>query len=229
MPALSESVPHQEKLDELIGASLALQKLYGRDVESSGGVINLFQRAFARYPAEKVVRALEIWLERKQEFPTPADIIGLIKRNGKEPVAKEIYIDISKKDPEYRTDEEWVLMKRYRVEQQDELYGCNDEHKEVATLEENLRLRAKVQDLEHEVGKLWKLLQEEREKSRILAADVIAKVERGESLLTPKQHEDVHAKTIALMKENGSTEEDIQAYTAFEANKQNSNHHREST
>ena len=103
----------------MLGGCFALQKLYGRSVENTKGIIQIFHRLLSDYPAEKVIKAFEKWIERSQEFPTPADIIGLIKRNGKPPYERSRYIAIMKKDGLERSREEWDYVRAYEAELQD--------------------------------------------------------------------------------------------------------------
>lgn len=211
MPALSESALHQQKLDDLIGTSLALQKLYGRDVQNAATVINLFQKSFAKYPAEKVIQAMEIWQERKPEFPTPSDIIGLIKRGGKEPIPKEIYINISKKDPEHRTGGDWQVMYDYENQMRDDDAVFEDDHKREADLHENLRLREEVHKLTMELERVGNLLHQERNK----CASMMEDMENGKIF----KKANVQENTIKWMEESGFSAEDIEAYKTLEASK----------
>lgn len=156
---LRESKKHQEELDGLIGIALALQKLYGRGVENTGQVITLFHRMLAQYPGEKAVKAFQVWLERSQEFPTPADIIGLIKRNGKPPIRESDIIAINKKDGADRTRAEWKMLREYEEQQQD---GWEEnEDKQQFTLQENLRLRDEIAKLQAENRKLSIMIRSE--------------------------------------------------------------------
>lgn len=104
----------------MLGGCFALQKLYGKGVENTKVVIQLFHQILDNQPADKVIKAFEVWLERSQEFPTPADIIGLIKRNGKPPYDKARYIAIQKKYGDERTSAEWQYLQEYEAEQQED-------------------------------------------------------------------------------------------------------------
>lgn len=180
--------------------SLALQKLYGRDVANTATVIELFHKILGKYPAEKVIRAFEIWLERSQEFPTPADIIGLIKRNGKPPLSKERYISISKKDGEDRTRDDWQYLREYEAEQDEESMGSDYEEplKQRSMVDENLRLRKEVEKLTTEVERLGAIIHEERK-------------QRGTEKPTVSESDKI-LRTIETMKATGAKQEDIAAF-----------------
>ena len=152
---LSESRESKNRLDEMLGACLALQKLYGRDVANAGTIIDLFQRMMGEYPADKVIKAFEIWMKRSQEFPTPADIINLIRRDGKPPLRESDIIAIRKKDGEFRTRAECDMLKEWDAQQQEGWGGCNDVTKNEITLQENIRLRQQIKRLEEENIRAW--------------------------------------------------------------------------
>lgn len=198
--ALHESEQSRDRLDELLGGCFALQKLYGREVANTGTVIALFQKILCQYPAEKVIRAFEIWLERSQEFPTPADIINLIKRNGRPPLSKERYIAISKKDGADRTREDWQYLRDYEADQDKEDFGSQfvDETKESATVSENIRLRTELRELRAEYGRIGELLRQERQKTNSPAPELTLndKVQR----------------TVEFMRESGSPQADIDLF-----------------
>lgn len=146
--ALSESKESRDKLDEILGACLALQKLYGRDVANAGTIIDLFQRMMGKYPADKVINAFEVWMERSQEFPTPADIVSLVKRNGKPPLRESDIIAIRKKDGADRMPDEWAMLREWDAQAQDGWADDVDPQKQDALLQENIRLRQKIEMLE---------------------------------------------------------------------------------
>lgn len=197
---LSESKPHQAKLDELLGVSLALQKLYGRDVANTGTVIELFQRLLSKYPAEKAVRAFELWIERSQEFPTPADIVNLIKRNGKPPMKESDIIAIRKKDGQDRNSDEWALLREWDTQQQDGWSDIPDPVKESVHLQENMRLRQQVIELKNETARLAALLNDTR-------------IAKGLEKPTPSAQDKI-INTIRAMKEMGCPEADIETFSA---------------
>lgn len=192
---LSESKQHQNRLDELLGACLALQKLYGRDVDNSDVIIELFQRMMSKYSGDKVIKSFETWMERSQEFPTPADIIGLIKRGGKPPLSESMFIQISKKDGMDRTPEDWQYLRDYQAFMDDGWEGEPDAAKQSALTEENTRLRAKIKEMELEYERLKHLWIQERDKKTPLASDLT--------------HSDKVQLTAHHMRRAGASEKDI--------------------
>lgn len=61
-----------------LGACLVVQRTYGKQ----GGDIEAMTRVFAKdlekFPAVRVIKALEQWRLKSPEFPTPADICNLL-------------------------------------------------------------------------------------------------------------------------------------------------------
>ena len=195
MPALSESSSAQSRLDSLLLGCYTAQKLYGRDPGSLESVNEVFHHVLGRHPADQVINAFTIWIERSQEFPTPADIVGLIRRGGLPPLSKEMYIAISRKDAEARTADDWAYLRDYEAEQRGEHSGFRDEAKEAATLEENARLRIEVKRLREEVARLAALLHE-------------ARLAKGAEAPRPSAREKAE-RTIEAMRAGGASEEDI--------------------
>jgi hypothetical protein len=195
---LKESKEGAAKLDTMLMGCFAVQKLYGRDTANAGEVTRVFHATLANFPAEKVVRAFETWIGRSEEFPTPAGIINLIKRNGKPPLSESMYIQISKKACEDRTPEDWQYLRDYQADQQDGWADSPDPRKESATAEENRRLRQELADLRTEYERLADLLRAERAKKTPMTPQltISEKVQR----------------TVETMRADGVPEEDVQAF-----------------
>ena len=198
--ALAGNSEAQSKLDRLILGCYTVQKLYGRDPGSIESVNEVFHSTLSRFPAEYVLKAFTIWIERSQEFPTPADIITLIKRKGKPPLSREIYVGISKKDGEDRTAEDWQYMRDYEADQKGEDSDFDDPVKADNFQQENIRLRQQMMQMQSDMQRLKQLLQETR-------------VAKG--IEPPKQSEqDKITKTVNYMQEVGAPQEDIDAFIA---------------
>ncbi len=197
--ALKENEESRNKVDEILGACLALQKLYGRDVANTGTVIDLFQRLLADYPADKVIMALQTSLEKSQEFPTPSDIINLIKRDGKPPIKESDVIAIRKKDAELRTSEDWGLLREWEAQQNDS-WGSNDyqPNRESWKDEEMFRLREQLQELRGENARAWAEVKTLR-----------LQLGAGKPMITKDEK---IKKTVDMMRQEGKTEEDIQEF-----------------
>lgn len=203
--ALNESKHHQNKLDEMLVACLTLQKLYGRDVANTETVIELFQRMMAKYPAERVIKAFETWIERSQEFPTPSDIANLIRRDGKPPLKESDIIAIRKKDGEDRTRADWAMLEEWEAQQRDGWSDIADEKKDQATLDDNIRLRQRVKELEAEAGRAW----DEVKRLRPLEGMKV-------TVNVPLDTEQAKAeRTIAAMQAEGAKQEDIEAFAGM--------------
>ncbi len=72
-------------------------KTYGKEPESLDSIIEGFDCDLAGYPAEKSLLAIKTHSQRSQEFPTTADIIGLIRRNGRPPLTEAQFVAINRK------------------------------------------------------------------------------------------------------------------------------------
>lgn len=179
---------------------LTVQKLYGRDPGSSEAITEVFQSMLGKYPGEKVTKAMETWMERSPEFPSPADIISIIKRNGRPPLTKEMFIAISKKDPENRTKADWQYIEDYEAQERGEAWDSEhpDPEKDKRTLQENIRLRQEVKDLKAEIKRLGELLHAER-------------VRTGAAPPKPSEAEKVR-RTAEAMRKEGAKPEDIEEF-----------------
>ncbi len=196
--ALRDNREAQDRLDNMIAGCFVIQKLYGRQPENIEVINRTFHSTLSNYPAASVIRAFETWMQRSQEFPTPADIVSLIRRNGKPPLKESDIIAIRKKDGQDRTAEDWQLLKEWDAQQQEGWKEFTDPKKEEATLQENFRLREQVKQLENEVARLTGLLYE-------------ARMTKG--LERPKQTvEEKVRNTIAAMRAAGGSEADIEAF-----------------
>lgn len=195
---LSESKESKSQLDRYLLGCFSVQKLYGRDIANAETVTELFHAMLGQYPAAQVLKAFELWLQRSQEFPTPADIIGIIKRKGKPPLSKEMFIAISKKSGEDRTKDDWQYLRDYEAELTESVDDFGDATKDAATLQENIRLRQQVMEQKNEIHRLNELLHMER-------------MRKGIEPPKPSVHEQV-TRTIETMKREGAKQEDIDAF-----------------
>lgn len=193
--ALHENRQAQNRLDELLAGSFLLQKIYGKQPENLELVNQLFHSMLAKYPSHKVVKAFERWLEYSQEFPTPADIIGFIKRNGKPPIKESDIIAIRKKEGCDRTRAEWEMLTEWDAQQQEGWREYVDVVKDTATLTENIRLREKIKELEIENARAWS----EVKKLRVIKGIEPMSIDKQVKI----------DNTIKAMRENGASEDDI--------------------
>lgn len=201
MPVLSENKQAQERLDSLIAGCFTLQRLYGKSPESAENmatITNLFHGMLSKFPANQVLLAFEIWMQRSQQFPTPADIISIIKRRGKPPLKESDIIAIRKKNGEDRTRAEWKTLEEWEEQQ-------NESHSEFEESGEKYRL----------------LFEQARKESHELKAEIrrLNELVRGlraaKGLEPPKQTtQDKINKTIQFMRESGAPEQDIEEFLA---------------
>jgi hypothetical protein len=178
-----------------------LQNIYGKNPENFSEINRLFHTLLGKYPAEKTIRALEKWLEDSQEFPTPADIVGIIKRNGLPPLSKEVYIALSKKDYGSRTPEDHRYMGRYEEEQRGEQWAEEaTETKQLATTQENIALRQHLRNAKNEILRLGELLHD-------------ARMSKGLEQPKPSLENKITA-TVDAMRAGGAPEADVDEFLA---------------
>lgn len=195
-PALRENPQARDKIDALLLGCFSVQKLYGRDPGSLEAVTQVFHSALGRFPADKVFRAFNTWLERSHEFPTPADIVGLIKRCGKPPMTEAQFIAISKKEGEDRTEAEWQFLRDWNREQE-EGWADDDQEREKRTIAENIRLRERIKFLEAENNRL---------------IDMMRLPPPASAAVSKPTAEDKARATIAEMKAQGAPPEYIEEF-----------------
>lgn len=155
----------------------------------------LFHSMLAKYQSEKVIKAFQTWLEKSQEFPTPSDIIGLIKRNGKPPLLESQFIAISKKEYCDRSPEENWFLHEWQDQQNEHWEIETDPQKQADILADNMLQREENKKLVTENQRLIELLNEE--KSRI----------HQDRAHIPMQ--DKIQRTAEHMRATGSSENDI--------------------
>lgn len=195
---LSECKQSQDRLDSLLAGCFTLQKMYGRAPDSMEVVSTLFHSLLGKFPGDKVIKGFETWLERSQEFPTPADIISLIRRNGKPPLSESRYVTISRKDYEYRSREENAYMKQYEAEQDESAWEYKPPEQQTYLVEENTRLRQQVKGLEQENARAWDEVKNLRQELYKPAPE-------------PKLQDKID-RTIEAMKASGAKDEDIEEF-----------------
>lgn len=158
-------------------------KVYGKTPEAVESIIRVFNQSLGRYPTEKVMLAIDTHAERSTEMPTLADIIGLIKRNGRPPLSESRYIAITKKRADERSDEDWRYIRAYEAEQSASWAGHPDEsHNDDRA--ENIRLRKEIVELKKENQRLAGVIADLKRqpppppKPELTAAEKVAKTIR---------------------------------------------------
>ena len=86
---------------------------YGKQPAQMEAVTKLFMFALSDYPTEKIISAMAFYVRNYSKFPAPADIVQIIERGNKPPFDRAVYANLSKKDPEFRTSDEWAYMRDY--------------------------------------------------------------------------------------------------------------------
>lgn len=135
----------------------AASKTYGKDPEALEGIISTYIADLGDYPAQYVIEAIKIHARNSQEYPTISDIVGIIRRKGRKPIPKEVYISKQKIDPENRTQKDWEVIAAYENQQDDESASLVflDHASTVDRQNENINLRKKIIDLKEENVRAW--------------------------------------------------------------------------
>ena len=97
--AISALRPDTEKVQiaDLITQCFDVLKVYGKEPEQIKNTIKVFILALAGFSMEQINAAFISHLSRSSEMPTPADIVQIIKREGKPPLEKSVYIALVQK------------------------------------------------------------------------------------------------------------------------------------
>lgn len=191
----------------------ALCDTYGKTAKDMDLMIDGFIAMLAEYPADKVIRAFRTHVERSQKLPTLADIIGLIKRNGRPPLNESDVVRVSKIDPEHRTRDQWALLREWD-NQQAEGWGADDAQRTERHDVENRRLRQRVRELEVEVKRLGGLLRKPSGFSEKPTHPL--RLTYPPVSDNPPTHCEKMRATIDQMRKDGCTQTDIEDFIAFE-------------
>ena len=107
---------HQEgrkALTALLAQCFQSLKIYGKGPESLKATVAMFQMILAEYAFDDIAQAFRVFLKRHTEMPTPADIVGLIERDGWPALDRAVYVSLQKRDPATRTPDEWAYIRDY--------------------------------------------------------------------------------------------------------------------
>lgn len=70
-----------KQLASALGACLLVQRTYGKQGNDIDKIAQVFARVLAGYSPEATIAAIKKWLQESPEFPTPSDIIKILKAN----------------------------------------------------------------------------------------------------------------------------------------------------
>jgi hypothetical protein len=174
-----------------------LLNVWGKSPDSLETIARAFAEHLADYPLDKIMAAFKVHAGRNSTFPTPADILGLIRRKGKQPYDKAVYVNIAKKDYYDRTDEEHAYMRGYEADQMDGDISYNPQ-KEIGYVNQIASLRNQLAESQRENTKLAELLREARQ---------------AKGFEVPKKPIEKKVQDTAdFMRKSGAKEEDIQEF-----------------
>jgi hypothetical protein len=169
-------------------------KTYGKEPEALDSIIEVMLETLSEFRPDQITKALKIHRQHSAEFPTPADIAGIIRRGGRAPYDRAVYVGISKKDPEDRSDDEWRYMRGYEAEQMDGDIDANPV-KQAGLINQIVSLKAQLVEAYRENTKLAELLREARQ----------AKGFEAPKKPIEKKVQD----TVDFMRKSGANEEDV--------------------
>lgn len=78
LPAIVYSDVDKSNLNHALGACLATQRTYGKQAGDFDKVVSVFIKVLNNYEPQKVITAIKEWILKSPEFPTPADIMGIL-------------------------------------------------------------------------------------------------------------------------------------------------------
>lgn len=133
---------------------------YGKQPEILEAVTETLMEDLADYSVELILKSFKAHALRNTKFPTSADLVGLIKRNGKPPLKESDIIHIRRKDGAERSQCEWSMLRDWERQQQEE---WDSPLKQQLLAEENEYLKKKVTTLESENLKAWNVAKMVRE------------------------------------------------------------------
>ncbi len=163
--ALSKDLDGRKSIVEEIHNRFYTMKTYGKEPETLTAITNILLRDLSDFSTDKIMKAFQTHAQRNQEFPTTADLVGLIKRNGKPPLKESDIIAIRKKDGEFRNSAEWAMLREWEA-QQTEQWDNPSPIKQAETVTEMLRLRQQVKELKQENARAWAKVSEKNNKPK---------------------------------------------------------------
>lgn len=86
-----------EQLGLMLAQCYEALNVYGKTPEQASGALRLFSMVLADYTIEQITTAFTQYLHNHRDMPTPSDIVGYIRREGRPPLDRSIYISLCKK------------------------------------------------------------------------------------------------------------------------------------
>lgn len=86
-----------EAVSEMVTQCHHALRGYGKTPEQITASVKIFSLVLAKYPIDDIRAAFVAYLENHAEIPTPADIVGYIRREGHKPMDKALYIALCQK------------------------------------------------------------------------------------------------------------------------------------
>lgn len=85
----------KDNLNKALGACAVVQRTYGKQVADLKQVVKIFIKVLDGFEPEQVVQAIKQWLMQSPEFPTPSDILKILKP---QPIYdKNVYMNLKNK------------------------------------------------------------------------------------------------------------------------------------
>lgn len=104
----------QAKLAEMIENCYHTQRTFGKEVAAYPQTVTAFLCELAEYPANSIIPAFKKFIRLDKEFPTVADICGIIEERVK--LDKALFMELSRKprDGGYLSDKEHDYLRKYK-------------------------------------------------------------------------------------------------------------------
>lgn len=110
---LCNSQQAQKNLGSMLMQCFDGLKVYGKTPEQLENTTALFMLVLGEFSGDQITEAFKLYISRSAEIPTPADIVGIIRRGNKPPFSQAVYIRLEKKGHDARTFAEDAYMKDY--------------------------------------------------------------------------------------------------------------------
>jgi len=162
---LSDNPEGKLKLRNKFKELAAGQKMWGKSPDDVAGAVATIEARLGHLPAEVVSKAVDRHYGFSNEFPSPSDLIGWIRRRGRPPFERAIFVDISKKNYQDRTADEREYYNDYKADRMDNDISImvGDPHKYSSMIQDSERMRRELAGLRGEISRLDELLKDARD------------------------------------------------------------------
>jgi hypothetical protein len=110
---LREDGPGRDNLIETLRFCWNTLHRYGKTSDDFDGIVKTYLNFLGSYPTQDVASAFDKYIRHRREFPTPADIIGIIEGRVKRDGAYYTRLCRQIQEGAFVTDDEHAYMRKY--------------------------------------------------------------------------------------------------------------------